>query len=320
MVGNKTWMATNNITVPEETTSKKIEMSKKGWTAVLVAINDQVVAVVGIADKLKPGSKYVVEYFHSVGIEVKMITGDNSVTAHTIGALIGLHPESIHAEMKPDGKSEIVKDAQARGLVTIFVGDGINDAPSLAQADVGIAIGSGTDVAVESAKVVLMQSRIEDAVTAIDLSATFWRIKMNFFWALFYNCSAIPVAGGGLYWYKHFILPPWLAGVCMGMSSLCVVMSSLMLRFYTPPAVALMDHSSENLQVSKSSSKPNLNRRATLAETNKFTSGSNRRVFDPTMDHSIRQLNRPSAKFVGSDGKFGADMLKHATEDALLVG
>merc|ERR1712098_820080 len=127
--------------------------------------NDQVVAVVGIADKLKPGAKYVVEYFHSVGITVKMITGDNEVTAATIGGLIGLRPENIHAAMKPDGKGEIVKELQSRGQIVVFVGDGINDAPSLAQADVGIAIGSGTDVAVESAKVVLMQSRIEDAVT-----------------------------------------------------------------------------------------------------------------------------------------------------------
>jgi Cu+-exporting ATPase len=164
-----------------------------------------------------------------------MLTGDNWATARAVAARLGIR--HVSAEVLPAGKAARVAELQAGGGAAVaMVGDGVNDSPALAQADVGVAIGRGTDIAIEAADYVLMRSDLDDVLTALDLSrATFNRIRLNYAWALGYNLVAVPVAAGVLYPPLHFQLPPWVAGACMALSSVSVVCSSLLLRRYRPP-------------------------------------------------------------------------------------
>ena len=172
-----------------------------------------------------------------MGLKVVMVTGDNRRTAHALARQVGI--DEIVAEVLPQDKArEVEKLQQANGAVA-FVGDGINDAPALAQADVGIAIGSGTDVAIESAQIVLMRDDLMDAVAGVQLARKVMaRIKQNIFWAFAYNAALIPVAAGLLYPFFGITLKPEFAGLAMAMSSVTVVSLSLMLRKYVPPATA----------------------------------------------------------------------------------
>ncbi|CAI0450046.1 unnamed protein product [Linum tenue] len=182
----------------------------------------------------KPEAQRVVSFLRSMGITSIMVTGDNRATAAAIARDVGI--DYFFAETSPVGKADKIKDLQGKGVIVAMVGDGINDSPALVAADVGMAIGAGTNVAIEAADIVLIKSNLEDVVTAIDLSRqTIARIRMNYVWALGYNVLGMPIAAGILYPFTGIRLPPWLAGACMAASSLSVVCSSLLLQSYKKP-------------------------------------------------------------------------------------
>ncbi|KAK8295628.1 hypothetical protein V6Z12_D05G073600 [Gossypium hirsutum] len=231
LVGNKRLMQTYNVTVGPEIEGYISEHEQQARTCVLVSIDGKIAGAFAVTDPVKPEAKNVILYLHSMGISSIMVTGDNWATATAIAKEVGI--EKVIAEMDPIGKADRIKDLQMRGLTVAMVGDGINDSPALVAADVGMAIGAGTDVAIEAADIVLIKSNLEDVVTAIDLSRkTISRIWLNYVWALGYNILGVPVAAGILYPFTGVRLPPWLAGACMAASSLSVVCSSLLLQSY----------------------------------------------------------------------------------------
>lgn len=193
------------------------------------------IGLFAVADAIKPEAKNVIDILQNKqNIQVWMVTGDNTRTARAIAEQAGI--TNVFAEVLPADKANKVKELRAQGHVVAMIGDGINDSPALAEADVGIAIGSGTDVAIEAADMVLMKSNLRDVVIALDISRkTFSRIKLNFVWAYGYNVLAIPLAMEVLYPAIKMMIPPWVAGLAMALSSVSVVMSSLALRFYTKP-------------------------------------------------------------------------------------
>jgi P-type Cu+ transporter len=212
-------------------------LSDEGKTAVYVAIDGRAAGVIAVADALKPSSAEAVAALHALGKRVAMITGDDARTARAIAAKLGI--DDVLAEVLPDGKAEAVRGLQAAGDKVAFVGDGINDAPALAQADVGLAIGTGTDVAIESADVVLMSGDLRNVPNAIALSrATLANIRQNLFWAFAYNTLLIPVAAGVLYPAFGLLLSPIFAAGAMGLSSVFVVSNALRLRRFRPPMAA----------------------------------------------------------------------------------
>ena len=189
------------------------------------------IGLIGIADTLKEYSKEAVKQLKRMKKDVWMITGDNEKTAKAIAKSIGI--ENVMAQVLPQEKAKKVKQLQKKGKIVAFVGDGINDAPVLAQADVGIAIGSGTDVAMKTGEIILIKDDLRDVVTGIDLSSyTVKKIKQNLFWAFFYNTIGIPIAGGILYPFFGFLLNPMIAAVAMAFSSVSVVSNSLLMKLH----------------------------------------------------------------------------------------
>ena len=204
----------------------------------------QVVGVIGIVDPVKSEANRAVSALQNMGVEVWMCTGDHEITAHAVALQVGIKPTNVCANVKPAEKADLIARLQKRKQFdkeqngVAMVGDGINDAIALARADVGMAIGAGTEIAVEAADIVLVRSSLEDAVVALHLSkAVFRRIQWNFVWATAYNVCALPVAMGILYPFTSWRLPPAYAGLMMAFSSVSVVISSLLLNFYSKPSI-----------------------------------------------------------------------------------
>ena len=227
LVGNESLMKEKNID-SSAFQEQLLELSQEGKTAMFVAIDGQLAGILAVADEMKSSSLKAVQELQSMGLEVIMLTGDREETATAIAQKAGI--QKVIAGVLPDGKATAIKDLQEAGKKLAMVGDGINDAPALVQADVGIAIGSGADVAIESADVVLMHSDLQDVVKAIKLSqATIRNIKENLFWAFAYNTLGIPIAMGLLHLFGGPLLNPMLAGLAMSLSSVSVVVNALRL-------------------------------------------------------------------------------------------
>ncbi|SLM13388.1 copper transporter [uncultured spirochete] len=232
LLGNAKLMAANNIELGEGTSAAD-HLSAQGRTPMFIALDGTYAGLIAVADVVKESSAHAIAALHSMGIQVAMITGDSKKTAAAIAAQVGI--DRVLAEVLPQDKALEVKKLQAEGRKVAMVGDGINDAPALAQADIGIAIGSGTDVAMESADIVLMRSDLMDVPTAIKLSKNVIRnIKQNLFWAFGYNVLGIPVAAGVLYAFGGPLLNPIIAAAAMSLSSVSVLTNSLRLKRFKP--------------------------------------------------------------------------------------
>ena len=250
LMGNDKLMNKENIST-ENYNSYMDKLSKEGKTPMYVAYDNKLLGIIAVADKLKKESIEAINRLHKLGIKTAMITGDNKNTANSVAKEAGI--DIVFAEVLPEEKSNEVKKLQDQGLTVAMVGDGINDAPALTQANVGIAIGSGTDVAIESADIVLVKSNTNDVVTAIELSkATMRDIKQNLFWAFCYNVIGIPIAAGVLHVFrepliassiggfltaimgKDLLLNPIFAALAMSLSSVSVVTNALRLNFFKP--------------------------------------------------------------------------------------
>jgi len=230
LLGNRKLMEERNIDLSKGDKILK-NLEAQGKTAMIVALDESVVGIVAVADTLKENAKQAIRAIKRMGKEVIMLTGDNRRTGEAIARQLGI--ERVLAEVLPEDKANEIKKLQEQGLKVAMVGDGINDAPALTQADIGIAIGTGTDVAIESGDIVLIKDDLRDVVMAIDLSRyTMKKIKQNLFWAFFYNSVGIPVAAGVLYPSTGFLLNPIIAGVAMSFSSVSVVSNSLLMKRY----------------------------------------------------------------------------------------
>ncbi|CAN4081804.1 unnamed protein product [Withania somnifera] len=239
LVGNRKLLTESGITIPSDVENFVVELEESARTGILVARDNIVIGALGIADPLKREAAVVIEGLIKMGVEPIMVTGDNWRTARAVAKEVGI--QDVRAEVLPAGKAEVVCSFQKGGSIVAMVGDGINDSPALAAADVGMAIGAGTDIAIEAAEYVLMRSNLEDVIIAIDLSRkTFARIRWNYIFAMAYNVIAIPMAAGVFFPLLKLKLPPWVAGACMAMSSVSVVCSSLYLKRYKKPRLTTL--------------------------------------------------------------------------------
>lgn len=235
LLGNKKLMAEHNISLAD-LADESDRLAEQGKTPMYITINGEIAGIIAVADTVKESSVRAIKKLHKMGIEVAMITGDNKRTAEAIAKQVGI--DRVLSEVLPEDKANEVKKLQEEGKKVAMVGDGINDAPALAQADIGIAIGSGTDVAMESADVVLMRSDLMDVPTAVELSkSTIKNIKENLFWAFAYNTLGIPIAMGILYMFGGPLLSPVFAAAAMSFSSVSVVLNASRLKKFKPSAV-----------------------------------------------------------------------------------
>lgn len=232
LAGNRKLMETNRIDISVAAGLQE-KLADEGKTPLYFAQGGKFLGVIAAADVVKPTSREAIARLQEMGMDVIMLTGDNARTAEAIKKQVGI--KTVIADVLPEDKEEKVRQLQEQGHKVAMVGDGINDAPALARADVGIAIGAGTDVAIESADIVLMKSDLMDAASAVSLSRAVMRnIKQNLFWAFFYNAIGIPVAAGVLYPAFHILLNPMIGAAAMSFSSVSVVSNALRLRFFTP--------------------------------------------------------------------------------------
>ena len=230
LLGTRKLMLDNKIET-KSIEDKMVTLETQGKTAMILAVDKKIVAIIAVADVLKENSKEAVDMLHKMGKQVAIITGDNKRVAEAIAKQIGI--DKVLAEVLPQGKSDEIKKLQSEGNIVAMVGDGINDAPALAKADLGIALGSGTDVAMETGEIVLIKDDLRDVVSAIDLSKyTLSKIKQGLFWAFFYNVVGIPIAAGIIYPFTHTLLNPSIAAAAMAFSSVSVVLNALSMKLY----------------------------------------------------------------------------------------
>ncbi|NDJ24403.1 heavy metal translocating P-type ATPase [Nostoc sp. B(2019)] len=234
-IGTQRWMEELNIDT-HNLQERKASLEAAGKTAILIAVDGQIQGLMGIADALKPSSVAVVRTLQKLDLEVVMLTGDNRKTAEAIASEVGI--TRVFAEVRPDQKASQIQALQAEGKIVAMVGDGINDAPALAQANVGIAIGTGTDVAIAASDITLISGDLQGIVTAIQLSrATIRNIRQNLFFAFIYNVAGIPIAAGVLFPIFGWLLNPIIAGGAMAFSSVSVVTNALRLRNFHPKSI-----------------------------------------------------------------------------------
>ena len=233
LLGNRRLLSEHNVVLSSETEQAADQLLSQAKTVLYAAIGGQVAALIGVADTVRESSLAAIQALQADGIEVVMMTGDNQQTAAKVAGQVGI--KRFFAEVLPADKASKVKELQAEGRVVAMVGDGINDAPALAQADIGLAMGGGTDVAMEAAGITLMRSDLQGVVTAIDLSRQTMRtIKQNLFFAFVYNTLGIPIAAGLLYPFTGWLLSPMIAAAAMALSSVSVLTNSLRLRSFAP--------------------------------------------------------------------------------------
>ncbi|MDH5734285.1 MAG: heavy metal translocating P-type ATPase, partial [Candidatus Bathyarchaeota archaeon] len=232
LVGNRGLMEDHRISIDHlEGTVERLE--KEGKTVMILAVNRKVSGLIAVADTLKQYSKEVVQELHKMNLDVVMLTGDTERTAYAVAEQVGI--DKVLAEVLPEEKVNQIKDLQNEGKIVAMVGDGINDAPAITQADVGIAIGSGTDVAIEAGDIVLIREDLHDVIASIQLSRqTLRKIKQNLFWAFFYNVLSIPIAAGVLFPFFEILLRPEISAIAMILSDITVAGNSLLLRRFVP--------------------------------------------------------------------------------------
>jgi P-type Cu+ transporter len=229
LVGKEKFLTESNVAIPDELKKEAHRLQEKAQTTVWLAVDGNAVGILGIVDPIKPTTKEAIRELHQMGLKIIMCTGDNRRTAKSVARDLGI--DEFSAEVMPDEKIDIVKKFKSKGAIVAMAGDGINDAPALAAADVGIAMGTGTDVAIESAGITLVKGDLIGIVKAMHVSRAVMRnIRQNLFFAFIYNALGVPIAAGALYPFFGILLSPMIAGAAMSFSSVSVIANALRLR------------------------------------------------------------------------------------------